>query len=371
MLELIDRDRIAAHARCSRGRLPRRPSPRRRCSRLARDSDALSTLPMAEPDSPRSSRARRGAAPRLVGIAAAVAVLACRARLGVAARWLAAQRRCRGRVARVEPPPAIADDARAAGAAAASAPRCRASAEHARDRPRRGSRRRRRDGHACSQRMATATAWRCAGSRRRRPHADAAIGGTPLRRRSAAARWRRRAAPRRRARCAYEQRRGPRRALPGDRQRASHGERHRRALAALPPDPARRRDGDAGRTRAGLRGARCDRARPARHSCAPPPPCVDRRVDAVSRAWRAGCDRARRGTARSSGAAGSGRRGSRGPSSSCRTRRSRRTPSRASSANFTTSGVSSNWPRYLRPCVHAKIDAIGFVDVGLPFWCSR
>jgi hypothetical protein len=28
-------------------------------------------------------------------------------------------------------------------------------------------------------------------------------------------------------------------------------------------------------------------------------------------------------------------------------------------------------PRYLRPCVQAKIDAIGLVDVGLPFWCSR
>ena len=42
-----------------------------------------------------------------------------------------------------------------------------------------------------------------------------------------------------------------------------------------------------------------------------------------------------------------------------------------SSANVTTSGVLSNAPRYLRPCVHAKIDAIGFVDVGLPFWCSR
>ena len=41
------------------------------------------------------------------------------------------------------------------------------------------------------------------------------------------------------------------------------------------------------------------------------------------------------------------------------------------SANFTTSGVPSNLPRYLRPRVQAKIDAIGLVEVGLPFWCSR
>ena len=41
------------------------------------------------------------------------------------------------------------------------------------------------------------------------------------------------------------------------------------------------------------------------------------------------------------------------------------------SANLTTSGVLSNLPRYLRPCVHAKIDAIGLVEVSLPFWCSR
>src|SRR5262249_46896489 len=36
------------------------------------------------------------------------------------------------------------------------------------------------------------------------------------------------------------------------------------------------------------------------------------------------------------------------------------------SANFTTSGVPSNSPRYLRPRVQAKIDAIGFDEVSLP-----
>src|SRR6478752_5036571 len=41
------------------------------------------------------------------------------------------------------------------------------------------------------------------------------------------------------------------------------------------------------------------------------------------------------------------------------------------SANLVTSGVPSILPRYDRPCVQAKIDAIGLVDVGLPFWCSR
>ena len=34
-------------------------------------------------------------------------------------------------------------------------------------------------------------------------------------------------------------------------------------------------------------------------------------------------------------------------------------------------GVPSNWPRYQMPRVQAKIDAIGLVDVSLPFWCSR
>src|SRR5205085_108745 len=43
----------------------------------------------------------------------------------------------------------------------------------------------------------------------------------------------------------------------------------------------------------------------------------------------------------------------------------------SASANFTTSGVLSNVPRYLRPCVQAKIEAIGLVEVGRPFWCSR
>ena len=36
------------------------------------------------------------------------------------------------------------------------------------------------------------------------------------------------------------------------------------------------------------------------------------------------------------------------------------------SAKATTSGVLSNLPRYFRPWVQAKIDAIGLVDVGLP-----
>ncbi len=43
----------------------------------------------------------------------------------------------------------------------------------------------------------------------------------------------------------------------------------------------------------------------------------------------------------------------------------------SASANAVTSGVSSSLPRWARPRVQAKIDAIGFVDVGLPFWCSR
>src|SRR5262249_20904902 len=43
----------------------------------------------------------------------------------------------------------------------------------------------------------------------------------------------------------------------------------------------------------------------------------------------------------------------------------------SASANFTTSGVLSNVPRYLSPWVQAKIEAIGLVEVGLPFWCSR
>ena len=34
--------------------------------------------------------------------------------------------------------------------------------------------------------------------------------------------------------------------------------------------------------------------------------------------------------------------------------------------NLITSGVSSNVPRYFRPPVHAKIDAIGLVEVALP-----
>src|SRR6476469_209294 len=41
------------------------------------------------------------------------------------------------------------------------------------------------------------------------------------------------------------------------------------------------------------------------------------------------------------------------------------------SANRTTSGESSNFPRYLRPPVQAKIEAIGLVEVALPCWCMR
>lgn len=37
--------------------------------------------------------------------------------------------------------------------------------------------------------------------------------------------------------------------------------------------------------------------------------------------------------------------------------------------NSINSGVLSNLPRCSRPLVHANIDAIGFVDVGNPFWC--
>src|SRR6185369_16616967 len=41
------------------------------------------------------------------------------------------------------------------------------------------------------------------------------------------------------------------------------------------------------------------------------------------------------------------------------------------SAKRTTSGVLSNLPRYLRPPVQAKMDAIGLVEVALPCWCMR
>jgi hypothetical protein len=33
--------------------------------------------------------------------------------------------------------------------------------------------------------------------------------------------------------------------------------------------------------------------------------------------------------------------------------------------------VLSSWPRWTRPRVQAKIEAIGLVEVSLPFWCSR
>src|SRR5690606_4185647 len=36
-----------------------------------------------------------------------------------------------------------------------------------------------------------------------------------------------------------------------------------------------------------------------------------------------------------------------------------------------TSGVPSSLPRWARPRVQAKIEAIGFVEVGLPAWCWR
>lgn len=38
-------------------------------------------------------------------------------------------------------------------------------------------------------------------------------------------------------------------------------------------------------------------------------------------------------------------------------------------ANFPNSGVLSRLALCSRPRVQAKIDAIGFVDVGNPFWC--
>ena len=49
---------------------------------------------------------------------------------------------------------------------------------------------------------------------------------------------------------------------------------------------------------------------------------------------------------------------------------SMQTASRAS-AKAVTSGVPSSLPRCASPRVQAKIDAIGFVDVGLPCWCWR
>ena len=41
------------------------------------------------------------------------------------------------------------------------------------------------------------------------------------------------------------------------------------------------------------------------------------------------------------------------------------------SANTVTSAVLSSLPRWARPRVQAKIDAIGFVEVGLPCWYWR
>src|SRR5207249_9656745 len=41
------------------------------------------------------------------------------------------------------------------------------------------------------------------------------------------------------------------------------------------------------------------------------------------------------------------------------------------SANLTTSGVASMRPRNMSPRVHAKIEAIGLVEVGLPCWRSE
>src|SRR5262249_46388526 len=41
------------------------------------------------------------------------------------------------------------------------------------------------------------------------------------------------------------------------------------------------------------------------------------------------------------------------------------------SAKAVTSGVPSSFPRCASPLVQAKIDAIGFVEVGLPCWCCR
>src|SRR5690348_10921932 len=41
------------------------------------------------------------------------------------------------------------------------------------------------------------------------------------------------------------------------------------------------------------------------------------------------------------------------------------------SAKRTNSGVLSNVPRYHKPRVQAKIEAIGLVEVSLPCWCRR
>ena len=43
----------------------------------------------------------------------------------------------------------------------------------------------------------------------------------------------------------------------------------------------------------------------------------------------------------------------------------------SASANLINSGVSSSFPRWISPRVQAKIEAMGLVDVSLPFWCSR
>ncbi len=39
------------------------------------------------------------------------------------------------------------------------------------------------------------------------------------------------------------------------------------------------------------------------------------------------------------------------------------------SANLTTSGVLSSFPLNASPRVHAKMEAMGLVEVGFPCWC--
>ena len=64
-------------------------------------------------------------------------------------------------------------------------------------------------------------------------------------------------------------------------------------------------------------------------------------------------------------------RAARGPWSSCRFPPSRTHTRSSVSAKAVTSGVPSMRPRAIRPRVHAKIEAIGLVEVGLPCWCRR
>ena len=79
----------------------------------------------------------------------------------------------------------------------------------------------------------------------------------------------------------------------------------------------------------------------------------------------------RRGSPRCSGRAAWRRSGSPDPWSSCRSPRSRRRPSRARRRTSPRRACRRTCRDTSRPCVQAKIEAIGLVEVGRPFWCSR